>query len=122
MTARVRALLRRSKQFSTEKRLTYRFDDFVLDYEAYVLKNKNKLVVLSTREFEVLRFMIKNAGNVYSPNDIYKAVWDQEFGDITAVAVYIQRIRKKIELDYHNPIYIKTIHGKGYRFEREALS
>ena len=122
LTARVRALLRRSKQFSTEKRLTYRFDDFVLDYEAYVLKQNDKLVALSTREFEVLRFMIKNAGNVYSPDDIYKAVWEQEFGDITAVAVYIQRIRKKIEPDYHKPTYIKTIHGKGYRFEREALA
>lgn len=122
LTARVRALLRRSKQFSAEKRLTYRFDDFVLDYEAYVLKKDNNLVALSTREFEVLRFLIHSAGDVFSPDDIYESVWDQEFGDVTAVAVYIQRIRKKIEPDYHNPVYIKTIHGKGYRFEREVLS
>jgi len=122
LTARVRALIRRSKQFSAEIRLYYRFDNFVLDYEAYVLKNNDKLVALSTREFEVLRFMIKNAGTVYTPDEIYKAVWDQEYGDVTAVAVYIQRIRKKIEPDYHNPLYIKTIHGKGYRFESEVLS
>ncbi len=122
LSARVRALIRRSKQFSAEIRLNYRFDNFVLDYEAYVLKKNEILVALSTREFEVLRFMIKNAGNVYTPDEIYEAVWDQEYGDVTAVAVYIQRIRKKIEPDYHNPVYIKTIHGKGYRFESEVLS
>lgn len=122
LTARVRALIRRSKHFSSELREYYRFDKFVLDYEAYVLKYNDALVTLSTREFEVLRFLIKNAGNVYTPDEIYESVWDQEYGDVTAVAVYVQRIRKKIEADYHNPVYIKTIHGKGYRFEREVLS
>lgn len=121
LTARVRALLRRSRHFSSEKRQVFSFDEYVLDYDAYLLKKNNHPVTISTREFEVLRFLIKNAGTVYSPDEIYESVWNQEFGEITAVAVYIQRIRKKIEPDYHNPVYIKTIHGKGYRFENEVL-
>jgi len=65
--------------------------------------------------------MIKNAGITFSPGEIYASVWEQEFGDFSAVAVYIQRLRKKIEKDYHNPVYLRTIHGKGYRFEENVL-
>jgi len=122
LTARVKALLRRSKQFSDEKRLVFTFDDFILDYEGYILKKDNKLVALSTREFEVLQLLVKKAGDIISPEEIYKSVWDQEFGEITAVAVYIQRIRKKIEPDYRKPVYLKTIHGKGYQFQKEVLA
>jgi len=53
--------------------------------------------------------------------EIYDRVWGQDYGDITAVSVYIQRIRKKIEEDYRNPQYIKTIHGKGYLFSKEMV-
>lgn len=119
LTARVRALLRRSKQFGSETRLIYSFDDFTLDYDGYILKKGKTPVTISTREFEVLRFLVKNAGTVFTPDNIYEAVWEQKYGDITAVAVYIQRIRKKI--DSGNISLIKTIHGKGYRFEKDRL-
>lgn len=119
LTARVRALLRRSKQFSGDQHTLYAFDSFTLDYEGYLLKMGDKPVTISTREFEVLRFLVKNAGTVFTPDEIYESVWEQEFGDITAVAVYIQRIRKKIDTTDISPI--KTIHGKGYRFEKERL-
>jgi DNA-binding response OmpR family regulator len=46
-------------------------------------------------------------------------VWKREYGDLTAVAVYIQRLRKKIEEDPANPVFIETVHGRGYRFRRE---
>lgn len=119
LTARVRALLRRSKQFSGDQRTIYSFDSFTLDYEGYILKQGDKPVSISTREFEVLRFLVKNAGTVFTPDEIYEAVWEQEFGDVTAVAVYIQRIRKKI--DSGDVSLIKTIHGKGYRFKKDRL-
>lgn len=121
LTARVRALLRRSKLFSGDNREIFSFGDFTLDYDGYILKQGEKPVTISTREFEVLRFLVKNAGVVFSPDEIYESVWEQEFGDITAVAVYIQRIRKKIDVVEVLPSFIKTIHGKGYRFEKERL-
>lgn len=119
LTARIRALLRRSKQFSGGSRLSYAFDDFTFDYDGYILMREGQPVNLSTREFEVLRFLVKNAGTAFSPDEIYKAVWEQEYGDVTAVAVYVQRIRKKIQTGKVSAI--KTIHGKGYRFEKERL-
>ncbi len=121
LAARVRALLRRSSSYAGEKRKIYRFGEFELDYDGYLLKKRDKAISLSTREIEVLRFFVKNAGRTYTPEEIYPAVWEQEFGDLTAVAVYIQRLRKKIEKDYRHPVYLRTIHGQGYRFEKEFL-
>lgn len=121
LAARVRALLRRSMVFSGEEANIIRFGDFELDSAGYNLKHKGLNVQLPAREFEILRLLAENAGSVFSLQEIYTRIWGQEFGEISAVSVYVQRIRKKIEEDYHFPEYIKTIHGKGYLFVREKL-
>ncbi len=122
LCARVRALLRRSTIFSGEDRKSFSFGPYELDYDGYNIKKSGELIPIAVREFEILRFLVEHAGVVFSLNDIYEEVWGQEFGDISAVSVYVQRIRKKIEEDYHKPVYIKTIHGKGYLFDRELLT
>ncbi len=121
LAARVRALLRRSMIFSGEEVKIIRFGDFELDSAGYNLKRKGLNVQLPAREFEILRLLAEQAGTVFSLQEIYTRIWGQEFGEISAVSVYVQRIRKKIEEDYHFPEYIKTIHGKGYLFVREKL-
>jgi len=121
LAARVRALLRRSMVFSGEEVKIIRFGDFELDSSGYNLKRKGLNVQLPAREFEILRLLAEQAGTVFSLQEIYTRIWGQEFGEISAVSVYVQRIRKKIEEDYHFPEYIKTIHGKGYLFVREKL-
>jgi two-component system response regulator RegX3 len=121
LAARVRALLRRSTIYQEQERTVYRFGDFELDYHGYNLKRGGSIVPISAREFEVLRFLVEHAGTAYSLSEIFDQVWGQEFGEVTAVSVYVQRIRKKIERDYHQPEYIKTIHGKGYIFVKERL-
>jgi DNA-binding response OmpR family regulator len=121
LAARVRALLRRSMVFSGEEVNIIRFGDFELDSAGYNLKRKGLNVQLPAREFEILRLLTEQAGTVFSLQEIYTRIWGQEFGEISAVSVYVQRIRKKIEEDYHFPEYIKTIHGKGYLFVREKL-
>ena len=71
---------------------------------------------LSSREFEVLAYLATHPGKALSPETIYSEVWKNQYGDLTAVAVYIQRLRKKIETDPSAPKFIETIHGMGYRF------
>jgi len=122
LAARVRALLRRAKVFTGEERKILSFGPFELDHDGYNLKKDNELVPMAAREFEILRLLVDNAGTAFSLQDIYDKIWGQEYGDISAVPVYIQRIRKKIENDYHNPGYLKTIHGKGYLFVKEYRS
>ena len=70
----------------------------------------------------MLRFLVAHAGELFTSDEIYSSVWGQEYGDVTAVPVYIQRIRKKIEADYRNPVFIRTIHGRGYSFDKDQLT
>jgi DNA-binding response OmpR family regulator len=121
LTARVRAILRRVTDMKAAPANAVRFGDYALDLDGFVLKKGKEKIPLSTREFEVLSFLALHPGKAFSPESIYAEVWKNRYGDITAVGVYIQRIRKKIEADPANPFFIETVHGMGYRFNAEAV-
>jgi len=72
-----------------------------------------KLVPFSTREFQLLQYLMENAGKVLTREQIFAHVWDTEFGDMGTVAVNIKSIRDKIDPDNE---YIKTVWGVGYKF------
>jgi len=118
LVARIRSLLRRVRGASKQ---SIAFGPYDLDPDGYVVTRDGERVALSSREFEVLRHLALNPGKAMSPSDIYRDVWHNEFGDATSVAVYVRRIRQKIEDDPRNPEYVQTIHGSGYRFNAERL-
>jgi DNA-binding response OmpR family regulator len=122
LVARVRALLRRSREGADPPGNTARFGPFVLDRDAFVLKRGDDRVPLSVKEFGVLAFLASREGKPQSPQEIYDAVWKSQYGDLTAVAVYVQRLRRKIEADPANPVYIETVYGRGYRFNADPSS
>ena len=121
LVARVKANLRRQLSAEVRAEENIQFADFTLLLNSCVLKKGNSKIPLSTKEYEVLEFLVKHAGQVVSPEFIYKSVWKVEFGDITAVAVYIQRLRKKLETEDSSLEFIKTEFGKGYIFNKELL-
>ena len=121
LVARVKANLRRQSFVSEKIEDFIQFGDYTLLLSSCVLKKGSQKIPLSTKEYEVLEYLVKNAGTVLSPEKIFNDVWKVEFGDITAVAVYIQRLRKKIEKDPSNCEYIKTEFGKGYLFVKEKI-
>ena len=121
LVARIQAHLRRMTVSSAAAEESVRFGDYVLLLDSNVLKNGGKKIQLSVKEYAVLEFLIQNAGTSLSPEKIYTKVWKTQFGDMTAVAVYIQRLRKKIEKDPSNPMFIKTDFGNGYFFPKEAI-
>lgn len=110
LTARVNALLRR------DTRKDFQFGPYIFNKDNYLLRKDDKRILISGKEFEVLALLIENRGKPLTSEEIYNTVWKDIVGDITTVAVHIQRIRKKIEDDPTSPVYIKTIHGKGYCF------
>jgi len=125
LVARVRALFRRFRTFGSpdtekDKEKLFRFGPFVLDYDAYILKKNGERLSLSAKEYGCLCFLTEHAGKAMNVETIYKGVWKNNYGDLTTVAVYIQRLRKKIEDDPANPVYIETVHGMGYRFNIPA--
>lgn len=121
LVARIQAHLRRMTVSSAAAEESVRFGDYVLLLDSNVLKNGGRKIQLSVKEYAVLEYLIQNAGTSLSPEKIYTKVWKTQFGDMTAVAVYIQRLRKKIEKDPSNPMFIKTDFGNGYFFHKEAI-
>ena len=117
LAARIEANLRRQIATEAAAEETLQFGPYTLYLNSCVLKKGIEKIPLSTKEYEVLEYLAKNAGQSLSPEKIYNGVWKTQYGDITAVAVYIQRLRKKIETDPANPHFIKTMFGMGYRFD-----
>lgn len=121
LVARVRAVLRRARETEADGGGgVYEFGPYRLYPLAYSLTKKGEGVSLSRREFEVLRYLVQHAGEALPPQKIYSDVWENEFGDITAVGTYIRRLRLKIEENAAEPVYIVTVRGWGYRFESGA--
>lgn len=120
LVARVKANLRRTV-FSTLPEDSILFDDYTFLLSSCVLKKGNEKIPLSTKEYEVLEYLLNHAGETLSPETIFENVWKVKFGDITAVAVYIQRLRKKLGKRADNSEYIKTVFGKGYIFDKDCI-
>lgn len=122
LMARIKAILRR-QSFNLDKMEEYiQFGPFTLLLSSCVLKKNSQKIPLSSKEYDVLEHLVKNAGKVLSPENIYQNVWKVEFGDLTAVAVYVQRLRKKIEDNPSDCQYIKTEFGKGYIFNEKTVT
>lgn len=122
LIARIKANLRRQSFFLEKMESSIQFGPYTLLLGSCVLKKNNQKISLSSKEYEVLEFLVKNAGQVISPEKIYQNVWKVEYGDITAVAVYIQRLRKKIEDNPSDCKYIKTEFGNGYIFSSDCIT
>ncbi len=81
---------------------------------------EGKEVNLANREFELLLFLARHPGLVFSKEALYEKLWGQEaLGDTATVMVHVGRIREKIEPHPEKPIYIETVWGAGYRFKGE---
>ncbi len=118
LVARVEANLRRQAFTTAKAEETIEFGEYTLLLNSCVLKKGTVKIPLSTKEYEVLEYMLKNANETLSPEQIYNNVWKVSFGDLTAVAVYIQRLRKKIEKDPMNPDFLQTVYRKGYMLKK----
>lgn len=117
LMARIRALLRRKQSGSSGlSKSIIQFGPYTLNTESCLLKKGDERIHLSAKEFDILLYLINSKGKTSTPEEIYRKVWGSEFGDLTAVAVYVQRLRKKLESDHTAPHFIETVHGMGYRF------
>lgn len=117
LIARVKAHLRREGRLNTKKDNVIKIGEVKLNKESFEVFKNDELVMLSTKEFELLRYLMENAGIVLSKEQIYQSVWKNNYGDIGTVAVNIKSLRNKLDTDEK---YIKTIWGMGYKFVKDA--
>lgn len=122
LVARVRALLRRSLRHETPKNI-YQTKHFTLDLDERKLTremviNQTEILDLTTLEFNLFATFMSYPNRVWSRTQLIDKLWDGDFfGDERVVDTHVRRLRKKIEPDATNPIFIKTVVGIGYKFE-----
>ena len=123
LCARVRSQLRRYMQLGGGRE-----DDAALSIGPVTLDEKTKEVTrdgekisLTPTEYEILRFLMLHAGEVFPPRELYRRVWNGEpYGAENTVSVHIRHIREKLEVNPAEPRWIKAVWGQGYKFERSG--
>ena len=114
LVARVRALLRRG---TPERPAVLTAGDLELDPATRTVVRAGRLVALSAREFAVVEYLLRRAGEVVSRSDLLEHVWDRNFeGSTNVVDVYVGYLRRKLEDPFGRPL-IRTVRGAGYVIE-----
>ena len=116
MVSRIKAVLRRCASDEKEKVLTV--GEITLSDKEHLVTVKGENVVLTFKEYEILKLLMENPGTVFSPQRIYTLVWnDAPYGSENTVAVHIRHLREKIEIDPASPRHLKVVWGQGYKME-----
>lgn len=113
---RIRAILRRSAAYAAPRQPENRsaIGDVILDRDSQSVRKGTERIALTYTEFKILELLADHRGKIYSLDNIYQSIWnDNAVGD-SAIMVHIKNIRKKLGDNSKNPIYIKTAWGKGY--------
>ena len=121
LLARVKAQLRRYLNFggNTADKALLTIGGIQLDDNAKIVTVDGEQVSLTPTEYDILYFLMENAGKVFSSSQIYEKVWRSEaFGAEGTVPVHIRHLREKLEIDPAEPRYLKVVWGKGYIFEK----
>ena len=115
---RVKAILRRSARGTApaqeEKKSHIPFGDLILDLECQSVLRQGEVIVLTYTEFKILELLVTHKKKIYSLENIYQSIWEEDAVGDSAIMVHIKNIRKKLEDDSRNPRYIKTAWGRGY--------
>jgi len=122
VVARVKAQLRRVRldtEPPTDGRL--RGGELELDPTQRALRVRGQPVALTAKEFDLLHYLMRHAGEVFSRDDLLDAVWDRSFaGGPATVTVHVRRLREKVERDPSRPSHLKVVWGTGYKFDPQA--
>jgi len=128
VVARVQALMRRTYNFSNPKQAeaaeTIRkvVGDLTLDEATFSIIRNDDVISLTKIEYKILDLLMSTPGRVYTKQQIFENAWDDYyFGgeEDNTINVHISKIREKIELNPKKPVYIKTVRGLGYKFEKQ---
>ena len=122
LVARVKSQLRRYMKLGTIAEVSesvYKTGGLVIDDDKKEVTVDGEMIRLTPIEYNILFFLVKNVGKVYSIEQIYENIWNEEaIGVDNTVAVHIRHIREKIEINPKEPQYLKVVWGIGYKVEK----
>jgi two-component system response regulator RegX3 len=118
LLARIKAVLRRHVPSDADDDALLTSGHLTLDADRHTLTVNGTMTAIPLKEFELLEYLMRNAGRVLTRGQIIDRIWGSDyFGDTKTLDVHIKRIRSRIEVDPANPELILTVRGLGYRFE-----
>lgn len=123
LIARVKSQLRRYTFLGSavikEKSSIYRTGGLIIDDERKEVTVDGEQIKLTPIEYQILFFLLKNQGRVFSTSQIYEQIWNEDaYAAENTVAVHIRHIREKIEINPKEPRYLKVVWGVGYKVEK----
>ncbi len=123
LIARIGAQLRRNLEYSSDKKeMSNRIEcgSLVLDKDSCCVYREGVVVELNAKEFKLLKYLMENPSRVFTKKQLYNAIWNEEdYFDDNTIMVHISHVRNKIEEDPKNPVYLITVRGIGYKFQRQ---
>ena len=121
LTARVGAVLRRVAAVATDDQQPSLLQGGTirLDTASRRCWVEGTLVQLTTKELDLLAFLLRSPGRAWRREELLEHVWGWTYGDTSTVTVHIRRLREKVEQDPTSPRHLQTVWGVGYRFEDE---
>ena len=120
LIARVRSQLRRYLQLGggAAQGDTMKLGGIEIDDRKKTVTRDGEPVSLTPREYDILKFLMQHPGEVFSPSELYRRVWNEEpYGAESTVAVHIRHLREKLEITPAQPRWIKAVWGQGYKME-----
>ena len=122
LVARIKSQLRRYTQFGTAQaqgEAVYVVGGLAINDDLKEVTVDGEPVKLTPIEYNILLLLVKNQGKVFSINQIYESIWNEDaIGADNTVAVHIRHIREKIEINPKEPRYLKVVWGVGYKIEK----
>lgn len=123
LAARVKSNLRRYTSLgslNTENKAVYQVGGLVINDETKQVTVDDEPVKLTPIEYNILLLLVKNQGRVFSIDQIYESIWNEDaIGADNTVAVHIRHIREKIEINPKEPRYLKVVWGVGYKVDKQ---
>ena len=121
LIARIRAVLRRGTENSADDELlvgVLEAGPVRMDIDRHTVSVNGQPVTLPLKEFDLLEFLMRNAGRVLTRGQLIDRVWGADYvGDTKTLDVHVKRLRSKIEPDPSTPVHLLTVRGLGYKFE-----
>ena len=123
LVARVKSNLRRYTSLgslSAESKSVYQVGGLVINDDTKQVIVDGEPVKMTPIEYNILLLLMKNQGSVFSINQIYESIWNEDaIGADNTVAVHIRHIREKIEINPREPRYLKVVWGVGYKIDKQ---
>ena len=118
LVARIRAVLRRGGEPEELSPSVVEAGPVRIDVERHIVSVRGQNVPMPLKEFDLLEFLVRNAGRVLTRGQLIDRVWGSDYvGDTKTLDVHVKRVRAKIEEDPGNPVSLLTVRGLGYKFE-----